>query len=48
MTVRVIQLKKNDVRRVALVEEEPHVRLLDDCSSIVSALVTISSLLGET
>lgn len=35
MTVRVIQLKKNGVRRVALVEE-PHVRLLEDCSSVCS------------
>ena len=31
--MRLIQLKKGSVRRVALVEE-PHLRLLDGCSSI--------------
>ena len=31
--MRLIQLKKGNVRRVALVEE-PYLRLLDGCSSI--------------
>ena len=30
---RLVQLKRGDTRRVALVEE-PHLRLLDGCSSI--------------
>ena len=30
---RLVQLKRGDARRVALVEE-PHLRLLDGCSSI--------------
>ena len=30
---RLVQLKRGDVRRVALVEE-PHLRLLEGCSSV--------------
>jgi hypothetical protein len=39
---RLIQIKKGSVRRVALVEE-PHVRLLDGCSSIYELQIAIDA-----